>query len=246
MRILVDLGGTLAGLALLVSPLRADDRAAAQAVIERAIKAHGGAEGLAKAQTVRRTGNGTISVGGSELPFTDEQVAQLPDRLRVTVEIDKRTRLTIAINGAKGWQSTGGATVELPKERLDELREEAYAAWLTTLVPLTKGSFDVAVLPETKVSDRPALGIKATSKGHEEARLYFDKESGLLVKLERPTKEAGLAVTKDYVYSDFKDFTGVKLPTRQVLTLNGTKFSELTVTEYKFLTKVDESTFTKP
>ena len=84
------------------------------------------------------------------------------------------------------------------------------------------------------------------SKGHVEVRLYFDKASGLLVKIERLSKEAGVSLNKEYIYSAHKDFDGVKLPTKEVDLINGRKFSELTSMTYKLQTKIDDATFAKP
>jgi hypothetical protein len=52
-------------------------------------------------------------------------------------------------------------------------------------------------------------------------------------------------VDKEYLYADYKDVDGVKLPGKQTDYLNGKKFSEITVTSYK-LYKPDDATFGKP
>jgi hypothetical protein len=249
---------TILGLAVAAAALwgttpgaaRAGDREMALAVIEQGIKAHGGEEGLVKAQRASRTGTGVLTVADKELPFTDEVLMSLPDRLRITVNLEnepgKKTPLILAVNGDKGWASQSGRVAELGKERLEDLREEAYVQWLTTLVPLRKDTFDLAPLPEVKVDGKPATGIKVSSKGHNDAKLYFDKASGLLVKIERRAREAGLQVEKEYLYSEHKTFDGVKLPTRQVELLNGRKFSQLSSATYKFLDKLDAAAFDKP
>src|SRR5262249_43908858 len=157
----------------------------AKAVVERAIKAHGGADALTKAQTLVRNGTGSMTQFGQTVPFTDEGTWSLPDRLRVAAELDKKFKLTIVLNGDKGWQSVGGPAVELSAERLGELREEAYVLWLTTLTPLTKSEYTLTPLAEIKVNGDPAVGVLAKTKGRPDVKLYFDKKSDLLVKVER-------------------------------------------------------------
>ncbi|HZT80500.1 MAG TPA: hypothetical protein VFA26_09765, partial [Gemmataceae bacterium] len=71
----------------LPAPAPAADRDKALAVIDQAIKAHGGAGALAKTQVVVRSGRGTMHVGGQEVPFADEFSASLPGRLRLVVEV---------------------------------------------------------------------------------------------------------------------------------------------------------------
>jgi hypothetical protein len=230
---------------------RASDREAALAIIEQAIKAHGGEDGLARAQRASRTGSGALTLGEKESAFTDEVLMSLPERLRVALSLEvepgkKAPPLILTINGDKGWVSQFGTVSELSKERLDEMREEAYVQWLTTLVPLRKDTFELAPVPEIKVDGKAAAGVKASSKGHNDVKLYFDKASGLLVKIERRARQAGLPVEKEYLYSEHKPFDGVKLPTKQVELLNGKKFSQLSSAAYKFLDKVDAAAFDKP
>jgi hypothetical protein len=225
---------------------RGDDRPAALAVVEKAIKAQGGAEGLARAAVAQRQGKGTLALSGVDYPFTTEETLNLPGQFRYRNEAGKK-QLVRVINGDKGWvQAAGGMTVEMNRDRLAEQMEEAYVLWLVTLAPLVKDSFNLDVLPEVKVAGRPAAGVKVTARGRPEVAMYFDKESGVLVKITRRAREAGLEVEKEYLYSDYKDIDGVKLPTREVTTVNNRKFSEVQYTEYKLLRRSDESAFDRP
>jgi hypothetical protein len=245
-----NLATALAVLLAVVVPACADDRAAALAVVEEAIKAHGGADALAKLRTVVRKSAGRMTVADKEILFANESTAQLPDRWRVEADLragEQKLHLLQVVNGDKGWQSTGGAVAELTAERLKEVREDGCVWWLTTLLPLTKGtSLRLAPLPETKINGEPALGVKVSSKGHADVSLYFDKQSRLLVKTERQAVEAGAPVAREETYSGYKEFDGIKLPTRVVQTAGGKKFSEITEAAYKFPPKVEETTFAKP
>lgn len=229
-----------------VTPLFAQDREAALAVIERAIKAQGGAEALGKAARAVRTGAGTMTFFGKEMTFTDEVLMDLPDRLRVAVVIDKKNRVTLVVNGTKGWQSQGGATADLPSDRVSEVREEAYVLWLATLVPLRRETFTLTALPDAVLHGKKVAAVKVASKGHLDAVLFFDKESNLLVRILRKAREAGLEVEKDYEFADHKETDGGKLPTRIIESIGGKKFSELTGAKYQFLRTSDETLFGKP
>jgi len=235
---------------LATSPVLADDRDKALAVIDRAVQAHGGESALTKAQLMTRSATGEMTLFDKAVPFKDEMAAQLPDRLRSFVDVgegEQKVLVLLVINGDKGWQSAGGAVMELTKERLGELREEAYIMWLSTLAPLKKDtSFNLMSAPDVKINGQPAAGVKVSQKGHTDATLYFDKETGLLVKIARRAQEAGLMVDKEYLFSGHKEFEGAKLPTKQVEMINGKKFTEVTSFTYKILRRVDESMFTKP
>jgi hypothetical protein len=238
-------------LLLAAGPLAAADRDAALAVIEQAIKAHGGAEALTKAQTIMRTATGVLMTFGKETPFTDELTAQLPDRFRLTLDArmgQQKARIIQVVNGDRGWESTGGAVSELSKERLEELRQEAFVRlWLATLVPLQKdNTLELGVLADTKVNGQPAAVVKVGRKGQPDLKFYFDKASNLLLKIDRRASEAGLVFDQEFSFSDYKDFDGVKLATAQVEMRGGKKFAELTGISYKFLRSIDDSVFNRP
>jgi hypothetical protein len=240
----------LALLLVIAGPLSADDGDAARTVIAEAIKAHGGDEALAKLHLVVRKSSGQMTISGKEVPFVEEDTAQLPERCRRETELraeKQKLRVLIVVNGDKGWQSTGGAVLDLGNARLKELREDNYAQWLTTLLPLKKDTaLRLAPLPEAKVNGEPAQGVKVSSPGHADVSLYFDKKNHLLVKSERRATEGGDDVVKEETFSGYKEFDGVKLPTRIVRTVGGKKFSETTEAAYKFPGKVEEATFGKP
>jgi hypothetical protein len=229
---------------------RPDDARQAQAVVDRAIRAHGGLERLAKTQLMIRKATGVMSLFGQDVPFSDELILQLPQRWRLTLEAGpagQKAQFLLIVNDKQAWQSDGSAVAEVAKERLGELREEAYLLWLTTLVPLKKESgFTLATSAGAKVHDQEASVIKVARQGHAEIKLYFDKQTGLLIKAEHQTRDAGLEVTKEYVYSGHKEVEGVQLPTKSVELTNGKKLTELSTITYKFPAKVEESIFAKP
>src|SRR5437763_15660135 len=99
--------------------------------------------------------------------------------------------------------------------KMKELREEAYVSYATTLVPLTKEGYTLSTLAKTKVDGEAAVGIKVVRKGYPDLRLYFLERNGLLVRVEREATLVGLKIAKEYRYSTFKSFDGVKLPTRE-------------------------------
>jgi hypothetical protein len=226
--------------------LWADDRADALAIVDEAIKAHGGAEALAKTQTLSRISTGTMYLFEKAIPCTEEVTMSLPDRLRIAAELDKRAKITLVLNGDKGWTSDGGVANPMAAVRIKEIADEAYVNWLTTLTPLKKDGFELKPLPETKVDGKAAVGVLVSSKGHEAAKLYFDKESHLLAKIEREGLQNGEKATIEYQYGSYKEVDGVKLPGKLVEFVNGKKALELKPTSYKLLTKVDDATFGKP
>lgn len=231
---------------LFAGPVYGDD--AAQ-IVDQAMRAHGGESALAKTKYVHRTAKGGWFVFGKENSFSAETYLRFPDGLRDTVDADvngQKTRITIVLNGDRGWQRLGGGFQDLDKERLTELRDELHVLWLVIALPLKERSLTLAAPVEATVLGKPAHAIKVIGTNRPEATLFFDKQSGLLVKVERPAKQAGLSLKKEYLLADHKDFDGVKLPTRWLELTNGNKASDLTVTGYDFPARIDEKLLQKP
>jgi hypothetical protein len=239
--------GMLVATTWLLAPtaLRADDRDKALAIIDKAIKAHGGARALDKAQMRSRTGKGVFCLP-RDIPLTTEETVHFPDRCRVVLNPD-RDRIILVLNGDKGWTQAGGTTQEMPKTVLKEKQEELYVWRLMTLTPLRKDEFQLKPLADAKVQDWDTAVVRVSRKDFPDARLFFDKKSGLLVKIARRATESGLTVAKEYVYSDHQEFDGVKMPTKEVITINGdTKYSEVKFSKYKVLSRVEDKLFEKP
>jgi hypothetical protein len=244
--LVVATGSVLASLTASV----AADAEAAKAIIDAAIQAHGGRDALAKTALMTRQAKGSMSFSGQEVPFTDELVLQLPQRWRWTLEAGNaghKTKLLFVLNGDQGWQSAGGMVMELSKQKLEELHAEAYVLWLSTHLPLIKDSgFSLAALPDVEVEGHPAACIRVEHKGRRDLRLYFEKQTGLLVQIARRAKLADLTVEKDYIYSAHRRFEGVQLPTKYAELANGKKLVEVTDISYQFLRSVDERAFARP
>jgi hypothetical protein len=164
----------------------------------------------------------------------------------MTVVLNKMSRVTVIVNGDKVWQLVNGAVQDVSKEQAEEYREEAYVMALATLTPLLKDPYTLTPIPDGPVAGSPAAGIKVSAKGHADSKLYFDKSTNLLVKIERRATQTGLTLNKTYLFSDYKDVDGVKLPHRETQLLEGKKVSERTSATYKLLSHADDAAFNKP
>jgi len=231
--------------------LRAAEQDDAKNIIDKAIKARGGQEKLRKLKAVTMRLKGTIHSPGGDVPFTGEVVTQGADQRRLALDAETNgTKFTFVqvLNGDKGWQKINDDTQELNADQLAEAKEEAYGSWVATLLPLDGKDFTLYSLGEVKVEDRPAIGVRASSKGHRDVNLYFDKEFSQLVKSETRVKdeESGMEVNQESTYSDFKEIDGIKEPSKIVVKKDGKPFVEATVEQVKREEKVEDSIFVKP
>lgn len=237
---------------LLTAPLaaRADDAADARALVDKALTAHGGADKLAKLPGVTLKLKGTFHGLGQALEFKGSIASQGADRFRLDMEFvvaDRDVRVQQVLNGAKGWQKLNADVTEMDEDDLAEAKEQAYAGWVSTLVPLTDKEFKLATAGEIKVDKRPALGVKVARKGRRDVTLYFDKETALLVKMETRVKdETGEEKTEESVFSNYKDVQGTKQAFKVAVQRDAKPYLEADVTECTLAEKLGAATFAKP
>jgi len=239
------------GFALATVPVRADDAADARKLVEKAVKAHGGQDSLDKLPASATTFKGTFHGMGEGIPITGTVSTQGSDKQRVEMEVDAggmKIPIIIVVAGDKGWTKIAKDVTEMDKDQVAEAKEQAYAAWLTTLAPLADKKLTLATIGETKIEGKTTLGVKVSSKGHRDVDLYFDKTSGLLVKSETRVKDdaTGQEVSEESFLAEYKAAQGVQHAMKFTVKRNGKLFLEGESTEVVLSEKLDKSTFEKP
>lgn len=243
---------TLVGLLFSQSPVSAEPKEEVRAIIQKAIKAHGGEEKLAKIQAIRDKSKGTLEINGAEAAFTSESVYSLAGKLSATIQIEimgQSIALKQVVTGDKAWISVMCQTMEAPEAAATVMKEAVYAAKFETLLPLLKeANLTLTLAKETKVDGKPAVGINVESKGHKAFTLYFDKSSDLLVKREGQTIDQATMqeVSEEAFFRSYKDINGVKWSMKSLINHDGKKYMESETTEVKFLDKVDDGEFAQP
>jgi hypothetical protein len=232
------------------SPSRADEKEA-RAVVDKAIKAAGGEEKLAKARVLTWKVKGTISFNGSDGEITGQTTAEGLDHYRAEFEAEFNGNMVkgvVVLNGDKGWRKNGEETNELDAERLANEKRSAYLQLATALlVPLKGKGFKIDSAADEKVGDKPASVVKATGPDGKDFTLYFDKESGLPVKLvAKMVGFQGEEFTQESKYSDYKEFDGIKKATKVETKRDGERFIDGEVIEFKVLDKAEPDKFTEP
>lgn len=241
------LGISLAALTALSfnGPARGDDAAAARAIIDKAIKATGGASLIEKYQAFTGQEKGVYYGMGEGLPYTATYAMQHPDKFRIEIQ----GIFLMVFNGDKGWVKTGQNVMDMDADAVKSHKEERYAERVMKLVNLKDKAFTLSLLGETKVDDKPVVGVKVASQGHQDVNLFFDKGRGLILKAEYTvhSREHGYReVSQEVVYSDFKDIDGLQTAMKFLLKRDGKKFIESEVTDIKYHDKLDEKEFAKP
>jgi hypothetical protein len=222
-----------------------------RAIIDKAIKAHGGAKKLASIKAVQLKAKGKI-VSPMEIPFTIEISTQKPDKLKANIDIEvggMNITIVQVVNGKKGWANIMGTTKELDDKELSEAQEQFHVEEVSNLVALKGKDYKLSLLGEAKVKDKDAIGVQVTKKDRRDVNLYFDKTSHMLLKAEYRTFDqfSKQEVTQEKFYLEYKDVNGMKTPGKMVLNNDGKLFMNLEITEVTPMEEPFEaSVFAKP
>ncbi len=235
------LGLLLAGVGI----VRSGDDKEARAIIAKAINAAGGEAKLAKLKAFTSKEKGTYyGMGDDGFPYTASYAIRWPGQFRLEVE----GVFTIVLDGDKGWNRTGDTTKELTKDELALQLHGHRAGWISTLLPLTDKAFQLKAVGEAKVGKQTASVVQVSRKDYPDVKLYFAKDTGLLVKSEYRTKAAEQEfkeVSQATYFSDYRDVDGAKVAYKRVMKRDDKLYIEAETTEMK-TGKVDAKMFARP
>jgi hypothetical protein len=233
-----------------VRPLRGQDKPSA--IVEKAIAAHGGEKNFARCKTGEVKMKGTFKVPGvGDFKFDQDDTFQLPGKFRRETRLEvmgKMLRLTYVFNGAQGWLLRGDGELKMLDPKAAAALEDHPALSFTRLVDLRDPMAKITLLPETKIDGRDAVGIKVEIGTANPDELYFDKTSGLLIKRKRRAVDplTGKEGLIDTFLGNYKDVSGVKVPTTITAFRDGELFMAVTSVQTRLLDRVDEKVFAKP
>jgi photosynthetic reaction center cytochrome c subunit len=207
-------------------------------ILEKYVAAVGGADAMKKITS--RVMTGKILAGGSETPI--EVITKAPN-MRVSVTHNSTGDSFTAFDGTAGWLgSAGHAAREMSaaESAAAALDAEFYLGLrVKELFPqLRRGR------PET-VAGAECEVINGTAPGRPAVRLYFDKSSGLLVRMVRYADTPIGRNPTQIDYADYRDAGGVKIPYRWTLSRPNARFT-IQIAEVKSNAPVDDGRFVKP
>jgi hypothetical protein len=226
------------------------DETAAKAILEKGIKALGGEEKLTKAQTFSTKSKGTVTFNNEDHDFTAQSTGAGLDLYRSEFEMqfdgNDMKALTV-LSGEKGWRRFGELNELSPDEFANEKRNFHLVVIPATLVPLKGKGYKLDTAGEVKIGDKDAVAIKVTEPDGKDFKLFFEKESGLPVRLEaRVVGFDNAEFDQQTTYSNYKDFGGLKKATKLESKRNGEKFISQEITDYKTLEKASPDAFAEP
>jgi hypothetical protein len=236
----------------LLSPGPQESLDSPRAFLSRAIQAHGGADRLTQYPAVTWRATGKIYSRDRPVAYTADFAREHPKRDRAEMRFNdegKTWRIIVVTAANQAWEIFDDQMRDFTPAELAEERERLHADWVQTLQPLVKGEgFTLAYLPELEIDGHRAIGVRVSAKGHRDVKLYFGKESKLLMK--GKTTNVDVDSGKEFVYEEFyeayKDFGGLKFYTRRKSKKDGKLLSESENSDFKPMEKLDDKLFAKP
>jgi hypothetical protein len=240
---------------ILASAPAKDEQAEAMAILDKALKALGGEEKLAKFNSFTAKGKGIEDPDGkAEFSYIMEISCQAPYRWRVEAKTSAGDKFIRVID-----VDTIGTSVTGPTDGLT--RREAFRIETCVLTDLgvlelprfkSKG-YRVKFLGTSKMGDQVATAIKVSHDGMRDTEFYFDSATGLPLKRislrndqVADVDSSPKVVKVETIFEDYKELSGVNYPTKRTTVRNGRKIDQQEITELKNVEKFDEKTFAKP
>ncbi len=229
-----------------------DETAESRTLIERAVRAYGGADALKKLDVATWKAKGTAFADNKEIGLTVDAQSQGLDRGRLdaAVVVDNKTlNARVVWNDDKGWVRLDQQTNDFPPEAVKLLRDVWYALRVAEMImPLQDAETKLSPLGELKIGEREAVGVKVNRKDRPDLDLYFDKSSNLSARCSLLVKESaeGQEKSLEIGFGEYKDFDGLKHFTKIVIQRDGKKLMDIELSEVKLAEKLDENAFDRP
>jgi outer membrane lipoprotein-sorting protein len=212
---------------------------AADQFLDKYLHAVGGADALRKITS--RIEKGTLTAfGGRHFPI--EVFAKAPDKRLSVMHLPDGESIT-AFDGHEGWLSGTRQPVHVMTGAETEAARLDADFYFPAHVRDVFSQFRVRP-PET-VGDHEANIVLGLNSGQPPVKLYFDEQSGLLVRMVRYA-ETPLGLNPTQIdYADFRDAQGVKVPYRWTLARPGGRFT-IQIDEIQQNVPIDDAEFAKP
>ncbi|HKT48213.1 MAG TPA: c-type cytochrome [Candidatus Acidoferrales bacterium] len=213
---------------------------AADVLFEKYLAAVGGAAALQKITS--RTEKGAISFNGHDMPI--DVFAQAPDK-RVSVMHVPNGESVTAYNGTVGWQTIPSNP---PRVRTNTDAENAAARidadfYFPINVKSLYANYRVAT--GEKIDGHDTYLVFGRAEGKPPMRLYFDTQSGLLLRLVRYAETPLGRLPTQVDYADYRETGGVKIPYQWTLARPGNAFT-IKISDVQQNVAIDAAKFVPP
>ena len=207
-------------------------------ILDRYVEAVGGKTAIEHV-TSRVLKGSRIGADGVLVP--EEVYAKAPNKLLVITSYPNAP-IRVGFNGTEGWAQNSRGTNSLNKDQLMQLRFETEFYQPIRLKDIYS---KLAVTTRTTIGDHEAYVVEASLSSGGSEKLYFDAQSGLLLRryTESNTVLGHLPLQIDY--EDYRSVDGLKLPFMIRWSIPGRSWGRK-ITEAKQNAPLDDAQFNAP
>lgn len=210
----------------------------ANQLLDKYLAAVGGAEALQKISS--RVQKGTLTAfGGQHFPI--DVYAKAPDKRLSTMHLQTGDSVT-AYDGHEGWLAVPGRVHLMSNEENAAAKIDAdlyFAVHIKTLYQKFRS------MPGEIIDGHSTWLVVGRTDERPPIRLYFDQQSGLLLRVVRYAETPLGRNPTQTDYADYRDADGAKIPFRWILTRPGNAFT-IQVDQMQQNVPVDDAKFVKP
>lgn len=210
----------------------------ADQLLDKYVSAIGGAEALQKVAS--RVEKGTLTAfGGQHFPV--DVYSKAPDKRLSVMHLPSGESLT-GFDGTQGWLSVPGRVHRMTAAENAAARIDADLYFPVHVKTLCE---KFRVNAGEKIDGHDTYLVVGLKEGQPPLRLYFDKESGLLLRLVRYAETALGRNPTQIDYADYRQTNGLKIPFRWTLSRPGNQFT-IQVEQLQQNVPVDDAKFAPP
>ena len=209
----------------------------AEEILDKYLAAAGGADAFRKIKT--RVQKGTVDTGGEQYPI--EIYSEAPEK-RLSISHPSFGESVTAFNGQAGWLTTRRGVHPMNASERLSARIDAQMYFPVRLRELYQ---EFKVLPGETIDGRPTFLVTANGASTPPLRLFFDQQSGLLLRLIRYTETPLGRNPLEVDYADYRDTSGVKIPYQWTLTRTNGSFT-IRIASVEENVPIDEKLFVMP
>lgn len=229
------------------APDTKESRAQAQAVVAKAVKAHGGLAALSAIKDWHTKGTLSVNVGTTNLDGQYSETVQLPSKRRMEMAVMGQNMVQV-LDGDSAWASASGRVVPVSKDQIEAMRQGTYANPVRLLTTLSDPKADIRYAGTDTAFGKTADVVEWNRPGGKPAKVYIDSATGLLVLIEQPELSplgSGWVPVRR-VYGDYRTAGKVKFPYSVTVYANGEKAVQQSLADVQWNAGAPASLFRRP
>lgn len=208
----------------------------ADQILAKYTEALGGSAVIEKLKTRAMKGSLTMTASGATLGYEAYQSA--PNRMYAIMNTPKQGAIERGSNGQVAWEKSSRGLRDVPVNERQNLFND---------LKLKEQFTRIGYGGKEKIDGKDVYVLRGQNLDGKSERLYFDMQTGLLVRRITSTPTVVGLIPEQIDYEDYRDVDGLKMPfTVRFISVDSFNNWTRKLTEIKLNVPVDETKFNKP